>query len=280
MFKRILLAVGIVVAGFLAVVAVVAWQLTRISATARSNQQIGLPVYRTAIGISDETRRLELGVTAAFLLRQQADIAAARTAADASLEKISSALAILEGPRFHRIHPFLLPPEPAAVAPAGTAPAVAAPPVAAKTAAPVTVEALLKSITRDHAGLARAARQTLDLAEERILSRQALDADREQLSRVLRQAAPLAAVHETAYANLNRASLAVLYSNSTRDLNFVGRAKFKEGAAALGKAKLTPAQRELFEGLPSQSVFVLCQNNDTASFGRFVSQRCELCHRC
>ena len=252
MFKRILLAVGIVVAGFLAVVAVVAWQLTRISATARSNQQIGLPVYRTAIAISDETRRLELGVTAAFLLRQQGDIAAARTAADASLEKISSALAILEGPRFQRIHPLLLPPEPAAVAPAGAAPAVAAPPDPAKTAAPVTVEALLKSITRDHAGLARAARQTLDLAEERILSRQALDADREQLSRVLRQAASLAAVHESAYANLNRASLAVLYSNSTRDLNFVGRAKFKEGAAALGKAKLTPAQRELFEGLRVQ----------------------------
>jgi methyl-accepting chemotaxis protein len=268
MFKRILLAVGIVVAGFVAVVAVVAWQLTRVSATARSNQQLSLPVYRAAIAISDETRRLELGVTAAFLVQQQGDIAAARTAADASLEKIRHMIAVLEGPRFHQVHRAVLPPEPAATAPsasapagpkpAGPVPAAAgkpagpAPAAAEKPAEPITVETLFKSIGRDHEGLLRATRQTLDLAEQRILLRQALDADREELSRVLRKASPLAAVNEAAYANLNRASLAILYSNSTRDLNFVGRAKFKEGAAALAKAKLEPAQRELFEGLRTQ----------------------------
>jgi methyl-accepting chemotaxis protein len=255
MFRRILSAVGVVILGFVTVVGVVSWQLARVADTVAEAREVNVPVFRAAADVSEETGRLEKTVAGAFLVIQQGEITESRTAAQQSLGKINASLQSLRDPRFTgllaRELPARAPATPSAdpsATPPGT-PSPAAPP-AAQVA--TTGTQLLKQLTEDIAGLSEATAQSFTLAEQRLKLRQELDTFREELSRVFRAAQPLAAIDAKAHAALSRATLAVLYSNSTRDLNFVGRARFKEGAVALEKSTLDAPARKLFDDLKAQ----------------------------
>ena len=72
MLKRILSSVGVVILGFVLVVAVVYWQLTRVAQTVTQAKEINIPLFRTAVDVSESTRTLEKTVVGAFLLRLNA----------------------------------------------------------------------------------------------------------------------------------------------------------------------------------------------------------------
>ena len=67
MLTRILSAVGVVVFGFVTVVAVVSWQMSRVSHTVAAAREVDIPLLRAAVNISEQTRVLEKTVSGAFL---------------------------------------------------------------------------------------------------------------------------------------------------------------------------------------------------------------------
>lgn len=252
MLKRILFAVGVVVFGFVLVVAAVAWQLSRVTETVRSGRETEIPLFQAAVNVSDGILSLEKAVARAFLVSQQGDLVEIRTSARAALDRMQAEVRRLGGPQFAGLKSKRVAPAPAnpAPAPAGDRRPSAAVPPGAKPDS--TVEELFAGLGSAIAGLEAATLQSLTLAEKQLIQGAELAAEREELSKVFRGALSLAVANEKAYANLSRATLAVLYSNSGRDLNFIGRAKFKEGTTAMEKAKLEPAQREAFERLKVQ----------------------------
>ena len=249
MLKRILSVVGVVILGFIAVVAVVAWQLARVADTVNEARDVKIPVFRAAVEVSEETRQLEKTVAGAFLVIQQGEVTESRTAAQHSLGRITSGLKTLRDARFAELLARELPAPPVTAGTVTPSPSAQTTPAASKT---TTGTQLLKQLTDDISGLSEATVQSFALAEQRLKLRQDLDSSREELSRVFRTTQPLAVVDAKAHAALSRATLAVLYSNSTRDLNFVGRTRFKEGATALEKSTLDAPTRKLFDDLKSQ----------------------------
>jgi len=245
MLKRILSAVGVVVVGFVAVVAVVAWQLTRVTHTVRSGRELEIPLLQTAVDISEGIQTLEHTVARAFLVSQSGDLIELKAGAGKALERIRADVNRLNEPHFAAVRNKVIPPA------AGEAPSA---PAAGESGspAPVTVEAVLAGLGSAIPALADATLQSLALAERQLVQGGELAAEREELSKAFRAALALAASHEKAYANLSRATLTVLSSNSGRDLNFIGRAKFREGVAAVEKAGLAAGQREAFDRLKAQ----------------------------
>lgn len=257
MLKRILSAVGIVVLGFVAVVAVVFWQLSRVAHTVRHAREIDIPLFRTAVNVSEQTRALEKTVSGAFLVLPGGDFVAIREAAQQSLAQLQTDVRSLAGPSFATLRSKVFPPLVAQVDDAPKSePAPVTPPAESTKSdaqsAVMTGEALLKLIEADVAALGEATAQAITLAAQQLSQRKDLDADREELSKVFRAAQPLATVNEKAYAHLSRATLALLYSNSGRDLNFVGRGKFREGVSALETTPLAAPHQVLFENLKAQ----------------------------
>ncbi len=247
MLKRILSSVGVVILGFVAVVTVVYWQLTQVAQTVRQAKEVSIPLFRTAVAVSEETRTLEKNVVGSFLILQQRDLSEVRVTAQQSLERVKAGILKLSGVQFSSVQSEELPglaTEPKSGEQKPTEPG-AAPKV-------LTVAALLKSLNTDIAGLAEATNQSLDLAEAKIKLQQEFNGDRDELSKVFRKALPLSAINEKAYGNLSRATLCVMYTTSSGDLNFVGRAKFKEGVMAMEKSALEAPAKELLENLKVQ----------------------------
>jgi len=247
MLKRILSSVGVVILGFVAVVAVVYWQLTQVAQTARQAKEVGIPLFRTAVAVSEDTRTLEKNVVGAFLILQQRDLGEVRTTAQQSLDRVKAGITKLSGDQFSSLQSEELP---ALVTESKTGEAKPAQPDTATK--PLTVAVLLKSLNADIAGLAEATNQSLGLAETKIKLQQEFNADRDELSKVFRKALPLSAINEKAYGNLSRATLCVMYTTSSGDLNFVGRAKFKEGVVAMEKSTLEAPAKEQLENLKTQ----------------------------
>ncbi|AOS44692.1 Methyl-accepting chemotaxis protein IV [Lacunisphaera limnophila] len=246
MLKRILSTVGVVILGFVIVVAVVIWQLMSVARTVQAAKDVSIPLFRTAVNVSENTRALEKAVAGAFLVQQVGDLEEIRGLTQQAIGRLQADIQSLTGPQFSSLHEKPLPP-PAEIDEARNTPAAKA-----KASEVLTIQNLLKVMAENVAGLGKAADQTIALAEQQINQRKELDRDREELSKVFRAALPLAKVNEKAYANLSRATLCVLYSNSGRDLNFVGRAKFNEGVTAMGKASLDADQQALFDRLKAQ----------------------------
>ncbi len=240
MLKRILFVVSIVLSGFIAVLGIVFWQLTGVAHTVTEAKDLEIPLYQLAVEISDGTHRLERETMNAFLALRLSDIPAFREETKKSLDALRQNIDALGDARFAALQNKTLTDQ------------SPAPDAATPAASPVTLSAAVKSLQSSLAKLTTATNQALDLAEQHITTRARLEVEREALSKAFRSAQPLAGVDEKAYAGISRATLAVLFSSSTRDLNFIGRARFKEGAAALEKKPLDAPTLKLLKDLTAQ----------------------------
>jgi methyl-accepting chemotaxis protein len=248
MFKRILSAVGVVVLGFVAVVALVIWQIKSVVTIVQKQGQQDIPLYQQAVAVGEEAGHLEKAVAGAFLSANSTELGQQRTEAKNAVEKLGAAIKGLTGTRFAELQSAQLP-----VASAPTnAPAKTGGAAAPTKSAPQTMAALLKGLADDYATLNGATETSLTLAESRLTLRADLDAAKEALSGIYRKSFPLAKVDEKAFGLVSRAVVNVLYSTSTRDLNFVGRTKFKEGVSGLEKAEMTAESKALLADLQQQ----------------------------
>ncbi len=241
MLKRIMAAVGVVAAGLILVVALVTWQIRQVVDLVRQQAERSIPLYRDAVLASESTGQLERIVARAFLSSQGADLTEAQREATAAVSALKNAVGLLSGDQFADLHSATL-----------AAPATAASGGESANAIAGDVKGLLAKLSADVTALGEATVQSLRLAEQQLRLRSDLAAAKEELSRVYRKAFPLAQVDDKAFATVSRAVAAVFYSTSVRDLNFVGRSKFKDGFAALEKAAPPPAAKALMTELQAQ----------------------------
>lgn len=240
MLKRILSAVGVVVLGFITVVVVVFWQLRIVAKTIQQNGQIDIPLYQAAVSVNERTSELEKAVAGSFLALTQGDLEDTRKTTKACVEKLGSQIQELNSTKFAAFRTDVIVPS-AFETNSGS-----------QETSALTVGAVLDSVATNFSLLSAAASKTVDLAGEQLQLRKDLEGSKEELSKVYRKSFALGKVDEKAFATLSRAIITVLYSSSTRDLNFIGRSKFKEGQEALAKATLTPENKELMDGLTTQ----------------------------
>ena len=267
MLKKILSAVSVVVLGFIAVVVVVVWQLRIVAKTIQQNGQVDIPLYQVAVSVNERTSDLDKAVAGSFLALNQGEIDDSRNAAKAHIEKLGVQIQALNSAKFAAFRDDIIQ-EPSA----GTN-------GSSQGASPVTVGTVLNNVSTNFNQLGDVAEKTVALASAQLQLRNDLEASREELSRVYRKGFPLAKVDEKAFATLSRAIINVLYSTSTRDLNFVGRSKFKEGQEAMAKATLTPENKELLDGITTQFTKTLesalaasANKSDYAFFGDKVKE--------
>lgn len=240
MLKKILSAVGVVVLGFVAVVVVVFWQLRIVAKTIHENGEVDIPLYQVAVSINERTADLEKAVAGSFQALNQGDLEQSRKETKEFVEKLGVQIQVLNSAKFAAFRDRVI-----AETTTGTN-------GSSSGASKLTVGAVLTTVSTNFALLGSAAEKTVTLAGEQLKVRTDLEVSKEELSKVYRKCFPLGKVDEKAFATLSRAVINVLYSTSTRDLNFVGRAKFKEGHEALGKATLTPENKELLDGVAAQ----------------------------
>ncbi|MBK8000337.1 MAG: hypothetical protein IPK15_16850 [Verrucomicrobia bacterium] len=240
MLKRILSAVGVVVLGFVAVVAVVFWQLRVVSEIIRDNGEVDIPLYQAAVSVNERTVDLEKAVANAFLTSSQAEIDISRKAVKDCVDALTAQVRTLQADQFAVLNSESISTETSHSTPSQ------------KSNDTATVGAVVSGVATSAQDLGAASLQAVDLAEKRLELRKNLESSKEELSKVYRKSFPLAKVDEAAFATLSRAVITVLHSASTRDLNFVGRSKFKEGNDAFAKATLTPENKQLLDGLVDQ----------------------------
>lgn len=247
MLKRILSAVGVVVAGFVVVVAVVYWQLRHVEGTLHQNSRVDVPLYKAAVAVTERTADLEKVVSTSFLSLNHAELDERRRATREGIEQLNAGVKRLNSKEFASVHNAVI----AAGLSAPTLPGNTNPP-GVIPGGKAGVGGLISSLTTNLSELGTIAERTVALAGEQLALRQNLETSKEELSKVYRKAFSLAKVDEKAFTTLSRAVITTLYSSSTRDLNFIGRSKFKEGQEALSKATLTPEQKELLDGVAAQ----------------------------
>lgn len=235
MLKRILSAVGIVILGFVIVVAVVSMQLSQIDDAAQKTNDVNVPIFHAAVNASEDILELEKIVSEAFLTHQIGEMSDIRKSSEKIINKLQKDLQTLNQPEFQIIH---------------SAPITSKSEEGKVTTS--TVAALLKNLASDISVLTGAASQSINLAEELIMERGKFAKECENLSATYRKTQPLAAINPEAYAAMSRATLLVMFSNSVSDLNYVGRARFNDGAAAMEKAALDATNKELFNNLKAQ----------------------------
>ena len=234
MLRKILSAVGIVVFGFALVVGVVIWQLRHVSTLVERAGQQNIPLYQSAVAAAEQTRALEATVANAFLAANSTELEALQAQRQANASQLAATVDELAGARFQQMRSTL-----------------------ARSGGAETVGALIQQVTVSQTALVEASAKAGELAGQQLNQRQQLAVARAELSKAFRKTFPLEVAQPNAFAEVSRAVCTVLYANSTRDLNFVGRAKFADGAKAFESAKLTPEQTALLEPLKAQFVTTL-----------------------
>lgn len=229
MLRKILSTVGIVVFGFALVVGVVVWQLRHVAALVERAGEQNIPLYQASVAVTEQTRALEQTVANAFLASNTTELEALASQRQANAGQLAATVNDLAGTRFQQMRTERV-----------------------GTGGAETMGALVQRLVTSQSALAEASVKAMDLANHQLQQRQKLSAAREELSKVFRKTFPLEAAQPKAFADVSRAVCTVLYANSTRDLNFVGRAKFSDGAKAFESAKLTPEQTALLDPLKAQ----------------------------
>jgi methyl-accepting chemotaxis protein len=259
MLRRLLSLAALIVAGFVGAGVVVGVRLRTVSASLGDQQQVGLPFYRRASLASSEADRVEKGVASAFLARTATEQEEAEQASLAALDDFRNSVAALNDPEFRPLHPRLV----ANSDDDGTTRVVGD-----------VLEGLgsrigdFSSLTTNVLGQAR----QIGSASTRLAS------GREELSRVYRKhQTNLFAADAKAAGLISRGVLTVMHSTSVRDLNFVGRTRFQEGAEALAKssaAGVAPALDELrkaFEPVLADSMAAGASRADHVQFVKHAS---------
>ena len=232
MLKRILSAVGIIVVGFAVVVAVVYIQLRGVQGTLHQTSKVDVPLYRAAVAVTERTSDLEKAVSTSFLSVNQADLDDHRKAVREGVDSLNSSVQRLVTSEL------------------GSRESMRVNPGASDDA--VRITSLTTSLKTNLSALIGVAERTVDIAGQQLQLRQELGVSREDLSKAYRKTFALAKADEKSFATLSRAVITTLHSASTSDLNFIGRAKFKEALDGFAKATLTPEQKELLDSVTAQ----------------------------
>jgi methyl-accepting chemotaxis protein len=259
MLRRLLFLAVLIVAGFVVAGVVVGVRLRTVSASLGDQQQVGLPFYRRASLASAEADRVEKGVSSAFLARTVTEQEEAEQSSLAALDDFRNSVAALNDPEFRPLHPRHV----ATSEDDGTT---------------RLVGEVLEGLASRIAEFSSLTTNVLGQARQIGSATARLAVGREELSRVFRKhQTNLFATDAKAGGLVARGVLTVMHSTSVRDLNFVGRARFHEGADALAKSGapgVAPALEELrkaFEPVLADAMAAGASRADHVQFVKHAS---------
>ncbi|MBL9167260.1 MAG: hypothetical protein JNN07_05930 [Verrucomicrobiales bacterium] len=269
MLKRILTAVGVLVAGFAVVVGLVYLELRAIVAIIELESSERIPLYREALEIKSQVDEIGHLVAESFLALRVSDVQAAQRELDTQLSKLDSSLSQLNSERFKRFHSEALapstsgssssaapPPEGGSVDTRPNSGGIASASVAAtedvKSTEIRTMGQLISLLSTNAVRFRQAGVKSAQLAESRLVNRGELESSKEALAKTFRKVLDAYPLDPKSFNVMTRGVLAVLHTTSIRDLNFVGRAKFTEGLEALRKSKDSEATKPLLDEMEAQ----------------------------
>ena len=218
MLRRLLVLAVLIVAGFVLAGVVVGLRLRTVASSLSAQQQVGLPFYRRASAASAEADQVEKAVASAFLAKSRTEFEEAEQEGFTALGDLRLSMAALADAEFASLRSRVVPSseEDGSTRLLGE-----------------QVDTLVVAVGE----FAVLTTNVLQQAREIQSATLRLIPSREDLSKVYRKHSPaLSAADPKAAALLARGVLTVLHSASVRDLNFVGRARFKEGADLLAKS--------------------------------------------
>ncbi len=256
--------------GFVLVVALVYFELGVIQRSVNQAGSVHIPLLQSTVQVVELTGGLRQDVFKAFSAKQLSDIATLQAASRGKLTAVNVIIEEFAGDNYKSLHNRVIP----VVASKAdetipkvdetktkadeTKPKVAETKPKAdevkteEAVAPLTVGELVGKLATDMVELGGAADKAFDLANARLGTMKRLAEEREALSKVYRRSSALGVIDAKAFAELGRPVLLVLFSESVADLNFIGRARFNAGVAALKKRELDAAAQELLGALVVQ----------------------------
>lgn len=271
MLRKILSAVGVVAIGFVLVVALVYFELGVIQRSVNQAGSVHIPLLQSTVQVVELTGGLRQDVFKAFSAKQLSDIATLQAASRGKLTAVNVIIKEFAGDNYKSLHNRVIPVVAAKADETKPKADEANPKVVddskpkadetkpkadeVKTdeaAAQLTVGELVGKLATDMVELGGAADKAFDLANARLGTMKRLAEEREALSKVYRRSSALGVIDAKAFAELGRPVLLVLFSESVADLNFIGRARFNAGVAALKKRELDAAAQELLGALVVQ----------------------------
>lgn len=235
MRRSILTTVGLVALAFSVVVALMLGRLQQVANSVQKESRESIPLYRHAVALVDSSQQLETRIHLAFLAKTGTEVEAIKTTTTELNRTLANHLKDLAGDDFYAYHSNRLKAaESKAVTPDRT------------------VGELVKDLSQAAGQLREASDRALALALHQQEVSVRLEAAKTELSKVYRAATGLAEADRAGFASVSRGVLAVLGTTSIRDLNFVGRGKFNEGAKTLDAANLSPAAKITYAALKTQ----------------------------
>ncbi|MCS6275652.1 MAG: hypothetical protein H2169_15070, partial [Opitutus sp.] len=249
MLRKILGAVGVVAIGFVLVVALVYFELGGVQRSVNQAGSVHIPLLQSTVQVVELTGGLRQDVFKAFSAKQLSDIATLQAASRVKLTAVNVIIKEFAGDNYKSLHNSVIP---VTALKADETKPKADEVKTEEAAAPLTVGELVGKLATDMVELGGAADKAFDLANTRLGTMKRLAEEREALSKVYRRSSALGVIDAKAFAELGRPVLLVLFSESVADLNFIGRARFNAGVAALKKRELDAAAQELLSALVVQ----------------------------
>jgi len=229
MLRRLLVLAGLIVAGFVLAGVVVGFRLRSVSTSLSEQQRVGLPFYRRASAVAADVDLVEKAVASAFLSRTKIDYDDAEQAARRALGALRLSVEGLGDAEFVPLK----------------ARVIATGEEGGETS---QLGAELELLVQKAAQFSEVTTNVLRLAGDIQEASTRLATGREELSKIYRKHSPvLATADPKASALLARGVLTVLHSASIRDLNFVGRARFAEGAGVFAGSREAAVTNALAE---------------------------------
>lgn len=240
MKKKLTILVGIMIFGLAIVGANVALQSRKLVHVIGVDSQVSRALYAEVNFLVISTKEIESHLAKIYLAKFPDDIETHKTAILGSHEKIKERLKLLLSPQFASVHDSKF---------SNTD--------SKDGSQALTVKEYITKLDQELEALKSDIQSNVELRISYLEENKNLEKKRVNLSKVYRSSMNLMDYDEEIFGQISRATLTVLSSLSTRDLNFAGRGIFEENLAKFEQLKLRKADREKWESLKTEFVSTL-----------------------
>lgn len=211
MFKKILLCVGILVAGLCLVTLFGGVQLQSILVLLRSDVQLVNSFYQKVTSMQSQLTTLSQQVTESINAQTSSEIEVSLKSVDQGVLQIQSILKDLQDAKYNNIHSALVKEQ--------------------------SLLDLLKTAQLHLNDFHKSVQALLEMTAKKADNQQILDKKNKELSKEFRKNMDLRKLDAEAFDKLSRAVAVIWFENSVRDINFVGRNNFEKAYADLSEKK-------------------------------------------
>jgi methyl-accepting chemotaxis protein len=223
MFKKILLCVGILVAGLCLVTLFGGVQLQSILVLLRSDVQLVNSFYQKVTSMQSQLTNLSQQVTESMNAKTSSEIEVSMKSVDQGVIQIQNLLNDLQDQKYNKIHLVLVKEQ--------------------------SLLERLKSAQLHLNDFHKSVQALFEMTAKKADNQQALDKKNKELSKEFRKNMDLRKLDAEAFDKLSRAVAVVWFENSVRDINFVGRNNFEKAYADFTEKKLSSTQKQGLDDL-------------------------------